>query len=113
MAYFQRVWAHIDPEGIVRNRIVCDDYETANQLARIVYGDGSIAVEINNWAVAEGDKYEDGAFYDSEGNARERIPEVENQVSELKRTVSESSDDLTNTQLAITELYEAMTGGTT
>lgn len=85
MAYFQRVWAQIDPDGIVQNRIVCDDYEMANYLAKCTYGENAQSVQINNWAVTEGDVYKDNVFYAPDGQTkREYIPDVEEEVQTIK-----------------------------
>lgn len=87
MAYFQRVWAQIDPDGIVQNRIVCDDYEMANYLAKCTYGENAQSVQINNWAVTEGDVYRDNVFYAPDGETkRDYIPDVEEEVQNIKIT---------------------------
>lgn len=85
MAYFQRVWAQIDGDGIVRNRIVCDDYEQANYVTRCTYGEEALAVEINNWAVTENDIYKDNRFYAPDNETeREYIPDVEDRVAAVE-----------------------------
>ena len=84
MAYFQRVWAQIDGRGNVVNRIIADDYETANVVTRDIIGQDAIAVEINNWRVGIGDKYINNVFYDQNGNECEYIPDVEDSVDMLK-----------------------------
>lgn len=85
MAYFQRVWAQIDGQGNVVNRIIADDYETANVVTRDILGDDAFALEINNWRVNIGDKYLDNTFYHEDGvTPCEYIPDVENVVDELK-----------------------------
>ena len=48
---------------VVQNIAVCDNYETASQLARAVYGDDAIAVDTTRIPVAIGDVYENGNFY--------------------------------------------------
>lgn len=112
MAYFQRVWAQIDPDGIVQNRIVCDDYEMANYLAKCTYGENAQSVQINNWAVTEGDIYKDNVFYAPDGETkRDYIPDTEEEVNRLKNVMESNTSDLTDTQMAITELYETIMGG--
>ena len=94
MAYFQRVWAQIDDEGIVRNRIVCDDYEQANYVTRCTYGEKALAVEINNWAVTENDIYRDNRFYAPDNETeREYIPDVEDRVAAVEN--KQASTDTT------------------
>lgn len=84
MAYFQRVWAQIDGKGNVVNRIIADDYETANVVTRDIVGQDAIAVEINNWRVGIGDTYVNGIFYDTNGKECEYIPDIEDSVDMLK-----------------------------
>lgn len=114
MAFYQRVFAQIDEEGVVRNRMVCDDYETANQITRIAYGEKAIAKDVTLIRVTEGCIFKDNTFYLSDGETPcMQLNDVEDEVKALQKSSEGYSDDLTNTQMAITELYEAMTGGTT
>ena len=66
IAFYQRIWAQIDEDGVVQNRMVCDNYEDANYVTRCTYGEKALAVEINLWDVSEGCKYIDGTFYHEE-----------------------------------------------
>lgn len=85
MAYYQRVWAQIDPDGIVQNRAIFDDYETANQITRFTYGEAAIAVDISRWNVFIGDKYIDNTFYDPDGvTPRDYIPDVEERLTAVE-----------------------------
>ena len=68
MAFYQRIWAQIDEDGVVQNRMVCDNYEDANYVTRCTYGEKALAVEINLWDVSEGCKYIDGTFYHEDGD---------------------------------------------
>ena len=52
----------INEAGVLENDIVCDNYETANQIARLTYGDKAIAVDSTQYAITVGDKYVDGRF---------------------------------------------------
>lgn len=100
MAYYQRIWAQIDPDGIVQNRAIFDDYETANQITRFTYGEAAIAVDINRWNVSIGDKYIDNTFYAPDGvTPREYIPDVEERLTavESKQT---STDTTVNNEIA-------------
>ena len=112
MAYYQRVWAQIDENGIVQNRIVCDDYETANEVSRCTYGEKALAVQINNWDTNVGDKYIDGEFYAPDGETkRDYIPDLEDEVKVAKNTANANIEDITAVQLAMAEMYETMIGG--
>ena len=42
---------------------VCDNYEIANQIARVTYGDNAFAVDTTLYSVSIGDDYIDGLFY--------------------------------------------------
>jgi len=91
-------------EGIVQNVIVCEDYETANWLARQVYGDDAFALDCLQYPCAAGDIYRDGRLYRKDPETGEEteieyLPTSEEQVATL-------TDELTSTQLALTEQYE-------
>lgn len=47
----------------IKNIIVCDNYELAQQLARETLGSGAIAIDTTLYAVSVGDIYENGLFY--------------------------------------------------
>lgn len=89
--YYQRIFAQIY-EDTVQNRIVCDDYEMANYLARCTYGETAFAVECNQYRVNVGDKYIGGIFYLSDGETiAAYIPSEEEEVNRL----TEENNDLT------------------
>lgn len=78
-------------EGIIQNIIVCDNYEIANQIAKINYGDDAYAVDTTHYLVYLGCKHIDGIFYDENDNTikknpteQEKIQELELQYNELK-----------------------------
>lgn len=50
-------------EDKVRNTIVCDNYEIANQIARSIYGVSSFAIDTTQYPIMIGDSYIDGLFY--------------------------------------------------
>ena len=60
--YVKQTFAIIQGET-VKNDIVCDNYELANQLARDVYGEDAIAVESTQYPISVGDNYRGGVFY--------------------------------------------------
>ena len=60
--YVKQTFAIIQGETI-KNDIVCDNYELANQLARDTYGEDAIAVESTQYPISIGDKYINGLFY--------------------------------------------------
>lgn len=84
----------------IQNTIVCDNYETANQIARITYGDDAIAVDTTLYPVSIGDDYIDGTFY-KDGEIIKRNLTEEERIAEL-------NEQLTAAQLALCELYEKM-----
>lgn len=67
--YIKQTFAIIKGETIKQD-IVCDNYELANQLARNVYGEDAIAVDSTQYPISEGDKYIDGYFYFKDGVTR-------------------------------------------
>ena len=57
-----QVFAHI-LDTQIKNVIVCDNYEVANQLARAIYGQNAIAVECTQYPCGIGDFYIDNSFH--------------------------------------------------
>lgn len=84
----------------IQNTIVCDNYETANQIARITYGDNAIAIDTTLYPVSIGDDYIDGVFY--------RDGEIINRNFTEEERIAELNEQLTAAQLALCELYEKM-----
>ena len=88
MAFYQRIWAQIDEDGVVQNRMVCDNY-----------GEKALAVEINLWDVSEGCKYIDGTFYHEDGKTPcAYLPDVEERVSAAE-TRADAAEEAMNTIL--------------
>jgi len=99
-----QVFAQIS-EGVVQNIIVCDNYDMANWLAHQVYGDSAFAVDCLQCPCAIGDTFREGRFYrlldSGEEIEIEYIPDHEEQISTM-------NEELTSTQLALTEIFEGM-----
>ena len=89
-----QVFAMIDGKGNVLNVAVCDNYELANQLARDVYGEDSIAVDCLQYPCGIGDKYIDNRFYHvlDDGSLEEiqYVPTQEQQVSTLNSMMDDT-----------------------
>lgn len=67
----------------VKDIIVCDNFEVANQLAKNVYGDQAQAQDVTRYPLAVGDEYKDGKFY----RFNEEVlpyPTVEERLTELR-----------------------------
>lgn len=105
---YQRVWAQIDGDGTVQNRMVCDDYETANYVTRCTYGEDAVAVEVTNWAVTEGCAYRSGKFYHEDGTACDYLPDVEERVKAAQSQADETSETV---NAILTDVIPAMLGG--
>lgn len=96
-------------EKEVKNVFVCDNYEMANYLARATYGDDAFSVDCLQYPCQIGDKYIDNRFYKSDGTTLIKyVPTQEQQVEQLNRANAVLQDELTNSQLALTELYEGL-----
>lgn len=61
-----QIFAQIVGEDI-KNIMVCDNYELANQLSRMVYGDEAYAEECTQYPVGIGDKFINRTFYFKDG----------------------------------------------
>lgn len=108
--YVKQTFAIIQGET-VKNDIVCDNYELANQLARSVYGEDAIAVESTQYPISVGDNYRDGVFYykDSENAVPRQNTGEENallaveKVTDLESDIANDNVD-TDYRLSIIEL---------
>ena len=102
---------------LVKNRIVCDDIETATQLAIAAYGSNAKAHEITFYPVTIGDLYINGSFFRkmaddqyeqivSSGSYQDMITRLEAQNAEMAEELQAALD-------AICELYEMLSGSST
>ena len=95
----------------IKQDIVCDNYELANQLARNVYGEDAIAVESTQYPISLGDKYIDGYFYFKDGVTRvprnntgeENALLAVEKVTELESDIASDNVDM-DYRLSIIEL---------
>lgn len=76
-------------ENQIQNIIVCDNYEIANQIARMNYGDNAYAVDTTQYPVSIDCKYIEGIFYDMENNIVERNPTEQEEIQLLKDAYNE------------------------
>jgi hypothetical protein len=54
-------------DEVVQNIIVCDNYEVANQIARIQYGEDAVAIDTTHYPLSIGCKYINSIFLDEDG----------------------------------------------
>lgn len=80
----QQVFAIVS-DGIIRNTIVCDNYQLANDLAKGGYGNEAFAVDCLQYPCQIDDKYIDGIFYRADGSIIERVPTAEEEILYLKQ----------------------------
>lgn len=75
----------------IQNKIVCSDYETANQLAKAAYGNDAFAVECTQYKCNIGDLFENNTFYYLAENGEkikcEYIPTPEQEIEALKNEI--------------------------
>lgn len=89
-------------EGEVKNVIICENYPTADYLAKCTYGAEAFAVDILQCPCGIGDRYHDGSFFKIDPDTGEEavirhVPTQEQQIQVLQA----EKDELT---LAIAEL---------
>jgi hypothetical protein len=58
-----QIFSLIDRNGVIQNIIVCDNYETANQLAVTLYGESSCAIDTTQYPLQIGYTFKTGRFY--------------------------------------------------
>lgn len=99
-------------QDVVQNIIVCDEYEMANWLTRASYGEEAFAIDCLQYPCKIGDNYHHGHFYhvDEDGTETlvEYVPTSEEQVFMLEAENKRLTQQITDTQLALCELYEQM-----
>lgn len=80
------VFAHVH-EGEVKNVIVCDNYPTADYLAKCIYGEEAFAVDCLQYPCIIGNRYHDGFFWRVDKNGIETpiqyIPTERQQIENL------------------------------
>lgn len=88
-----QVYAMIDGDGIVRNVMVCENYEDASRITRAVYGDDAFAVDCLQYPCTAGDQYHDGRFWRLQEDGTEKeieyVPTQEQQVQQLRQENNE------------------------
>lgn len=108
--YVKQTFAIIQGETIKQD-IVCDNYELANQLARNIYGEDAIAVESTLYPISVGDKCINGYFYFKDGvtrvprnnTAEENALLAVNKVDSLESDIATNNIDL-DYRLSVIEL---------
>lgn len=113
------VYAQIS-NGRVENLIICSNFGLANQIARTLYGNRAIAVDVTKSDVSVGDIYEDGLFYKEDLSTGARVeayfkPSTDNEIDKLKeendklKKENESlKTNLSYAEMAMLDMYESM-----
>ena len=90
-----QVFAHI-LDTKIKNVIVCDNYEIANQLARATYGDSAIAVECTQYRCGIGDYFIDNVFYFADKDDPEKVGEMVPRKNTAEEDAYEANIKVTN-----------------
>lgn len=107
MSVVHPTYALIKDERI-KNVIMCENYELANQLARSEYGNDAIGVECSQYLCGIGDFYTNGMFYsktiDENGNEVQgemivRQNTAEEDAAEALKTVNELAETVAQIQV--------------
>lgn len=89
----------------IKNIIVCDNYELANQLARMIYGDSASAWECTQYPVSIGDKCINRVFYFKDGVTQvPRTPTAEESVTMLTVENTDLKSQVNNLTIALAEM---------
>lgn len=96
-------------ENEVKNVIVGDFYN-CNEIARIEYGEDAVAVEVTQYPVQSGDRYENGNFYRIVDGKRVSIDPVPTDSQKLDMLMSDNAQLSKYVELIATELLNT-TGG--
>ena len=92
---------HRETDYMIQNIIVCENYETASQIARATLGADAIAVETTRYPVEIGNTYINGAFFDSEGNLIEPNPTETEEIERLNATIVRQNTKIDNLETTI------------
>lgn len=103
-----QVFAHI-LDTKIKNVIVCDNYEIANQLARATYGPTAIGVECTQYRVGIGDYFIDNVFYHADPDDPEKVGQMAQRVNTAEEDAYEANMKVTsaNDQLAAMQVETA------
>ena len=84
MAVITYKYAMILGEDIM-NIALFEDYVTANEVTKIVYGENAFAVDIKEWPVGPGYKYKNGVFYEPDGETLvDPLPSADSKIETMK-----------------------------
>jgi len=89
-------------DGEVKNVVVCDSYEAANQIAKSIYGENATAEDVTQYSVQTGDKFNKGKFT-RDNEEIKPMPTIEERLNNLKA----SSKDLEEAACDLSEAYES------
>lgn len=93
--WVNQIFSLIKNQTVV-NIIVCDNYETANQIARAQYGNSAIAIDTTQYPLSLGCKYIDGHFYQVDGKT-----EILRNPTESEEIINLKSENSTLTEYII------------
>ena len=85
----------------VKDVVVCDNINTATQIAKNIYGPDTVVLDVTRYEVQLGDNFRNGKFY----RGKKEIlasPSVEDRLNGL----TASSSDLEEVACELTERYE-------
>jgi len=95
----------------IRDIVVCDNYDVANSIARNIYGNDGIAIDVSHYNVQIDDVYTDGKFY-RDGEEILPNPTVEDMINKLTGetiNLEEASCDLSaDYERRISDIEEAL-----
>lgn len=114
MAEVSYAYIQVDGNGFVQNIAMFENYEDANRITRIVYGDQAFAAEYH-YAVRPGgtDRFHDGRFWtvseDGTETEAEYIPTDQEKINMLQAENSQLKEESNELTLAMAEII----GGST
>ena len=92
-------------DGTIQNIIVCDNYETANQIARTQYGESAFAEDTTQYPVSAGCKYIKKRFYEPDGKTLIRRNPTTDEEAKLAMQKAEALQNIVDT-LILSSLEE-------
>lgn len=105
MTVAHKIWALIH-EDEVKNTIICDNYQTADGLAKNIINHSAFAIEITQIPTSIGHSYVDGVFKDLKGNIVDPLPTTEQEVVTLRTENETLNQALTESTMLIASKQE-------
>lgn len=99
---------HRTEDYIIRNVVVCDNYETAGRIAIELYGNDALAIDTTLYPVGIGYTYKDDIFYNLDGEVVPKNPTEAEEIATLKTTIARQNATISELQATLANQDELL-----